>query len=523
MTNPPEDTNSISRRDFVRTAALAAAVAGFGLAQMPGQAQAAPDTQPSSSKPMIGFQADVTYIIRYGVAAFLDDVQTRANVNTLFLRSALFEPSRAGLDANAPLGNFAAAHPQYYQNISMKPVPLSAGDANLPDSMAKITAETKKRGVKIYSWMEEDNAPMPRIKGMDALYEIDLYGRRTAAHPGGPCLNNPYYRNLISDQIEDYIREYNVDGLQRGSERQGPLGNALGAWHHGAKSDPGHTSCFCEYCQAKAAKVGIDFDKVKKAYLALEPFVRNGRAGKRPRDGYYVEFWRILLRHPELLAWETFWSDSMREMQREFYTKAKSLNPTIQIGFHIWHNIAFNPMYRAEQDYQPYTEYADFLKPVVYDNPAGERMTSFVDSLAQNVFGDLSKQQLLDFEYSVMGLKEKTYNEIVGRDPAAYQAALRDQPINGTPRGTFQRFSSDYVYGETKRAVDGVAGSKTQICPGLGIDVQLKNSTPESVRDCVEAIFRAGGTGMVISTSHAAMRPENLSSVGATLKELKLV
>jgi hypothetical protein len=67
-----------------------------------------------------------------------------------------------------------------------------------------------------------------------------------------------------------------------------------------------------------------------------------------------------------------------------------------------------------------------------------------------------------------------------------------------------------------------VAGSQTRICPGLGIDVQLQNSTPESVRDAVQAIFRGGGTGLVISTSHAAMRPENLSAVGATLRELKL-
>jgi hypothetical protein len=240
-------------------------------------------------------------------------------------------------------------------------------------------------------------------------------------------------------------------------------------------------------------------------------------------DGYYVVFWRILLRHPELLTWETFWSDSMREMQREFYVKAKAINPKVEIGFHIWHNIAFNPMYRAEQDYQPYTEYSDFLKPVVYDNPAGERMTSFVDSLSQNIFGDLSKEQLLQFEYSVMDLKEKSYDQIIGRPQAAYQAELAAQPINGTPAGRFAPFSADYVYRETKRAVDGVAGSKTRICPGLGIDVQLKNSTPQSVQDCVEAIFRGGGTGMVISTSHAAMRPENLSSVGATLKELKKV
>jgi hypothetical protein len=518
MKNPPAvsplDSNSISRRDFVRTASVAATAAAAGLAFKPTVARAAQAGASGASKPMIGFQAEVTYLMQYGIEKFLDDVQTRANVNALLLHSNLFEASWNGLDKAAnPRGNFAAGHPQYYGNVGMKPQPLAPGDFNLPEAMEKITAQTRKRGIRIFSWVAEDNRAQPKIKGMDELYEIDLHGRRTEGHPGGPCLNNPYFRNLVSAQVEDYIRSYDVDGLQRGSERQGPLGNALGAWHHGAKSDPGRTSCFCSYCAAKAAKQGIDIERVKKAYLALEPYVRDGRAGKRPRDGYYVEFWRLLLRYPELLVWETFWSDSMREMQREFYAKAKSIRPAVEIGFHIWHNIAFNPMYRAEQDYQPYTEYSDFLKPVVYDNPAGERMTSLVDSLNQNIFGDLTKQQLLDFEYSVMDLKEKSYEEIVHG---------KSRPANGSGGRTYERFSADYVYRETKRAVDGVAGSKVRICPGLGIDVQDKNSTPESVREAVEAIFRAGGVGLVISTSHAAMRPENLSSVGATLRELKL-
>ena len=524
MQNPHDEPNAISRRDFVRTAAVAATALTSGLALASTAARAAAvESQPAAAKPMIGFQAESSYLLQYGISRFFDDVQTRASVNTLFLHCSLYDASWAGLDrATNPAGNFATAHPQYYKDVFMKPQGLAASDPNLPDTMQKITAETKKRGIKIFPWMEEDNRAPLKIKGMEELYEINLHGDRTAGHPGGPCLNNPHFRNLIAGAVEDYIRSYDVDGLQRGSERQGPLSNALGAWHHGAKSDPGHTSCFCSCCAAKAAKQGIDIERVKKAFLALEPFIRDGRAGKRPRDGYYVEFWRLLLRYPELLAWQTFWSDSMREMQREFYAKAKAVKPDVQVGFHIWHNISFNPIYRAEQDYRPYTEYADFLKPAIYDNPAGERMASFVDSLTQNVFGDLSHQQMLDFEYSVMDLKEKSYAELIGKSEAAYQTQLRGLPINGSPPGQFERFSGDYVFRETKRAVDGVAGSKTRICPGLGIDVQIKNSTPESVRDAVQAIFKAGGAGLVISTSHAAMRPENLSAVGATLRELKL-
>jgi len=35
----------------------------------------------------------------------------------------------------------------------------------------------------------------------------------------------------------------------------------------------------------------------------LEQYVRATRAGKRPVDGNYVTFWRILMRYPEILAW----------------------------------------------------------------------------------------------------------------------------------------------------------------------------------------------------------------------------
>lgn len=533
LNSSPHDRNDLSRRDFVRKAALAATAVTTGLAATTGSRAMAAEARPASAmppfapgfKPMIGFQAEISYVLQYGVAKFLDDLQTRASVNTLHLHISPFEASWSGLDrAKNPTGNFATAYPKYFEKVGMKPVPLGPEDFKLAEGMSQITAETKKRGVRLFTWMQEDNRAQPKIKGMDQLYEIDLYGRRTTGHPGGPCLNNPYFRNLISATAEIYIRELGVDGLQRGSERQGPLGNALGAWHHGSASDPGATSCFCEHCTAKAKKQGIDVERVKQAFKALEPYVRNGRAGKRPRDGYYVEFWRILLRHPELLVWETFWADSMREMQRELYTKAKALKPSVEVGFHIWHNLSFNPIYRAEQDYKVYTDYADYLKPVIYDNPAAERMASYVYSVGQNIYGDLSRQQLLEFEYSIMGLtKEKSYDEIIGQSESAYEAQLKELQINGTPRGQFAIFSSDYIYQETKRAVEAVAGTKTRICPGIGIDVVQKNSTPESVRGAVHALFRAGGTGMVLSTSHAAMQPQNLSAVGDALKELKLV
>ena len=65
-----------------------------------------------------------------------------------------------------------------------------------------------------------------------------------------------------------------------------------------------------------------------EGFLELEKFVRSARSGKRPVDGYYVQFWRLLLRYPELAAWEMLWTDSLRETYSAIYKTVKSAKPT---------------------------------------------------------------------------------------------------------------------------------------------------------------------------------------------------
>jgi hypothetical protein len=92
------EEGSISRRDFVKTASLAATALTTGLALNATSASAAPSetqTQAAPAKPMIGFQVEVTYLLQYGIVKFLDDVQTRASVNTLMLHGNPFEASWA--------------------------------------------------------------------------------------------------------------------------------------------------------------------------------------------------------------------------------------------------------------------------------------------------------------------------------------------------------------------------------------------------------------------------------------------
>ena len=242
---------------------------------------------------------EVAPIHNLGAARVLDDIQTRAHVNTVFLGVFTYTDTRAGIVKQGfHGGNFAAVHPQYY-----KDVPLSAADMRAPDLgdydvLADLIPEAKKRGVRTFCWVIEDNF-RPPFAGMEQMWERDLYGRVPSRHPGQACLNNPGYRNFVLGLVEDYARSYPIDGVMWGAERQGPLGYSLGAFHNGGHTDPGRVTCFCGYCQAKAKQQGISVERARQGYLALEKYVRAGRAGQRPRDGYFVAFWRLLLDIPK--------------------------------------------------------------------------------------------------------------------------------------------------------------------------------------------------------------------------------
>jgi hypothetical protein len=219
-------------------------------------------------------------------------------------------------------------------------------------------------------------------------------------------------------------------------------------------------------------------------------------------DGYYVQFWRLLLRYPELAAWEMLWTDSLRETYAAIYKTVKTAKPALPVGWHIWHNNSFNPIYRAEQDLHELSTYSDFIKVVMYNNCGGERMALYVDNAGSTLYADLSKQGLLDFNYAVMGLKEGSYEQI---------------PHTG--------LSPDYVLRETKRALEGVAGTKTLIWPGIDIDIPTEpghsKCTPQSVKEAVLAALQSGAPGVILSRKYSEMRLANLSGAGDAIRELK--
>lgn len=494
----------MDRRTFVQTAA-GAAVAG-----MSGSDAFAAAPKAVSGK-MIGIQLGAVTFLDEGTDKVLEECQRDAFVDTLFIATFSYGRGIAGRQVpGQPLpdhgkqqydtdtfvgGCYTKYDDKYFQNTSFKK--FRAPELGDYDVLEDVLPKAKKHGMKTVAWFED--VFRKALPGITPLQDVNLQGERLATLN----FNSPDYRAWLLGISENWARNYDLDGIMWGSERQGPLCNALGASH----SHPSLSSVcdFSDETVAKARSQGINPDRARKGFGELEKFVTASRKGTRPVDGYYVELWRLMLRYPELLAWEALWTQSLRETQQAIYDKVKSVKPQIGVGWHVWHNNSFNPIYRAEQDLQEMAPYSDFLKIVIYQNCAGERMVDYIDSVGTTYFGDVPKQELLDFHYRVLD----------------YGPEANMQTLAATG------FSPDYVLRETRRARAGLEGTKTKLWPGIDIDIPTgpghARCTPEGTKAAVKAAFNGTADGVILSRKYSEMKLGNLRAAGSALRDLKVV
>jgi hypothetical protein len=118
-----------------------------------------------------------------------------------------------------------------------------------------------------------------------------------------------------------------------------------------------------------------------------------------------------------------------------------------------------------------------------------------------SMFADVPKEDLLEFHYKILNYQERSQAEI---------------PFTG--------LSADYVYRETKRSHEDLAGAKTLLWPGIDIDIPTAENhsrcTPDGVRDATLAAFRGGADGVILSRKYSEMRMANLRGAGAAIRQL---
>jgi hypothetical protein len=487
----------MDRRAFIETSAGAV---GAAVLAWPAEPQAQETRRP------IGIQVGAVSFVDEGADKVLDGFAEMAGIDTLFLATFTYGRGIGGRQPRgSPLpdhgkqeyddhyhgGNFATPHPEYYRNTSI--APQKAPDHAGYDVVADLLPRAHQRGMKVICWYED--VFRKDVPGLDKAFEIDVHARPAAR----VCYRNPNTLHFWLGLTEDYLRSYPVDGLMFGSERQGPLNTALGA-SHGGSASPGTVGCFCPHCLKAARDEGINADRARQGYLALERWVDAMKGGKRPTDGAFVTFWRILVEHPEVLAWERLWNEGLRDTYRAMYRKAHEIAPMKPMGWHVWHTNSFAPFYRAEQDYATFSGYADFLKVVMYHNCGGPRMARYIRNVNATLFADLTPEQTAEFTYRVQ--------QYTG------EATLDELPTAG--------LSADYVRRETRRAVAGVTGN-TRIWPGIEIDIPTgeneKKTTPDDVYGAVKAAFEGGAHGIILSRKYSEMRLDNLRAAGRAIRE----
>ena len=518
--NPqPSSQDDSSRRDFLKGISafpllallgekLPPAAPGAALNEASAGAGFVRGKESDGGRKFVAIQIGGRSFVDEGVDKVFDVLQEKGGVNVLMPTVFTYGRGLAGRQIPGhPLpdhgvqeydeihgGCYTALHAEFQAKSPL--LNVRAPELGDFDVLADVIPKAKARGLRTYCLFEE--AYNPRLMpGFEKIAEVDLKGEIG----GSTCLNNPAARDFLAALVEDWFRHNDLDGMMWESERQGPLNNAIGA-HFGGFTGNSRTFCFCPYCTEKSAGQGINVERARAGYTALDQWVKRQLASTTGNgSGSFVSLWRLLMEYPEIIAWENFWFRSQEEVYALLYQTVKKINPKAQVGWHIMHLVTMSPFYQAEQDYARIAKNADFIKPCPYNNCAGPRFARYIRNIQSTVFRDFTPEEVLEFHYRLLDYK--------------HEAPLDKLPTSG--------MSAAYVERETRRALHDVNGAAA-IYPGIDIDIPTaldeKRTQPSDAKAAVAAAFRAGAPGVVLSRKYAEMKLSNLAGAGDALREL---
>jgi len=434
---------------------------------------------------LVGSYMEPKDVLRDGIAATFDQFQNVALLRAAFFRAYVFEFDPAGSDRPSVGGAYFTIHPECYEDTFIRDFQAEEGDVLSP-----VLEEAERRGVEVYIYFFPAKTPLSRIPGYERVLEVDAYG-----NPGPfMCWRNPDYRNHLIGAARDVLTNYPVRGLMWGAERCGPLG-----WMVIKGPKRMKPACFCEHCRRAAEERGIDPERAREGWRKICDLFE--RAGDRdlPPEGAFINFWRLLLRYPEILQWEALWWDGKRDIQKAIYEIGKTIRGGLTIGNHMWHRgRAFSPFNRAALDYEEIAEHADFVKPAMFSNPAPFRFKEQTDGLVASVFADLAHDEVA-----------RVLFRFLGYDPEC-----------GYEKLTSHRFSPRYVYREVEMAKK-ILGDRIPVYAGLCCHTYrgypgAQDVTPEVVIAELRAASQAGADGVIYDAM--GLRPEITNAIGEALR-----
>ena len=508
----------MKRREFLEVAAAAALGPRAAIARTP-----------KNPEPLIGVQVAPFSMLDEGIDRCLDTLRTKAAVNALFIYSQSYYPGY-----NKPPNVMAGDHGIPVRDMRKRKLPCLwvRHDQNaFADRLVqhqKVTSDFEygdrdvfrearkpatERGMKVYARILEADARRGHfIPGYDQVLTVDHQGR-----PGhGPCWNNPHYREWVFTTIRQLVMRYELDGLQYGAERTGPLSHVL---YRGMTP-----TCFCSHCAERNKERGINVARAKAGFTKLYTLMKSVAArsvnsksksnlpspSAAARGGVLPSVMRIFYEHPEVLSWDYQWFQSDEEICTEVHRIAKELHPTIDSGRHVDHQrSSWDFFYRSAMSYGQMAANADFIKPIVYHEPMGPRLRWWVlERMKERVLSDLSLEQSLQLYYSLFGHDSSERPKL--------------DELDGKGLGP------EYVYRETLRCKQSVS-DKARVYAGIGIDVpwyvpngmERRHSDPEQLIAAVHRAFDAGADGVLASREYDEMRISSLETFGKAVRTVR--
>ncbi len=506
-----------NRRDFLKKAMITGAGIGLGTGTVPAALAQNLKSKTQAWK-MIGIQMGAHSFYDEGLENVLDFLHHQAHINTLMFYSHTYygvenRPTRAlAHDHGVKPRNFAKSklpkvwvkhHGKYFRDTILRHHETdSSYEYSGKDIFNEIQKPARERDMKIYVRLLEASAGngLKYIKNYDKVLTGNIFGDRGY----GPCWNNPDYRNWVYATAVDIFSNYDLDGMQYGAERVGPISQVL---VRGRDEIP---TCFCKHCRERNRNLGIDPERAREGYTRLYRYMQKVKADEDDsHNTVMVNILRLLQQYPEVLAWNYQWFRADEEIQKELYLRIKKIRPEARVGRHIDHQrSSWDIFYRSAVSYGEMAEYADFIKPILYQDIYGPRLRNWViEPLQQTALNDLTVEQTLDLFYAWLGYSKEA------------QVALHELESRG--------MGAEYVYDETKRCVEGVNG-KADVISGIGIDVPWHApggmipypSDPLTLRMSVYKAMQAGASGLLASRDYDEMRHSSLKVFGQAVRRI---
>ncbi len=503
--SPHPTTQNTSRRRFMQAGAAGMLASGTLLRG-----------EEVRQRPTIGLQIAPFNIFDEGVDACLERVDDVAAVNTLFVYSHTYYGIPYTRTANV-LADDHGYRPRNDKDRSLWPVWVRHNPKEFSETTLKFKAQPKntehygrdvfaetieparRRGIKVYARLLEPGRldVQGRIANYDDVTSIDLFGKLA----NQPCRQNPNYRAWCQAMVRDLYRNYDLDGYQWGAERIGPLAGLL--------SQGAAPGCFCDYCQKRAQEEGVDPSRARQGFTEMHDLIQSvGKRNARPSKGVMNTLLGIVIKYPEVIAWEHLWRIGVEEVAESIYTTIKSIKPSAQVGRHIdSKGTTLNPVTRAGTDYLAMANYSDFIKPILYHDVMAPRIVDhFLNRWRAGTFSELDQDTLYEVFLAFNGYQSLKL-------PMVSQLFHTSLP-------------AEYVGHETQRLVEEVSG-QADILPGIGMDVPHRSGglftrSPQDFEVLGETIRlskEAGAGGVVASREYDEMRMPTLKAFGDAVRK----